>query len=61
MTTRTAQALMLQFGGRLLTLCCAVQTLVIDIAYEFGIHGLSGYPKMLTSIASGDWERAAVQ
>jgi lysozyme len=37
------------------------KSVFLDIAFNSGLHGLLGFPHMLSAAATGDWEVAAVQ
>lgn len=37
------------------------KSVFIDIAFNAGVHGLLGFPHMLSAAATGDWEVAATQ
>lgn len=37
------------------------KSVFLDIAFNDGLHGLLGFPHMLSAAASGDWEVAAIQ
>lgn len=39
----------------------ARQSVLLDIAYNAGVHGLLGYPNMLAALKAGDWAEAAAQ
>lgn len=35
------------------------QSVVLDIAYNEGIHGLLGFPHMISALAAGHWQEAS--
>lgn len=37
------------------------KSVFLDIAFNDGVHGLLGFPHMLSAAATGDWEIAAAQ
>lgn len=37
------------------------KSVFIDIAFNDGVHGLLGFPHMLSAAATGDWEVASAQ
>lgn len=37
------------------------KSVFLDIAFNSGLHGLLGFPHMLSAAATGDWEVAAAQ
>ncbi len=37
------------------------KSVFLDIAYNAGLHGLLGFPRMLAAAASGDWATAAAE